>query len=247
MASKQPAGKAAARPGPLRIAVPVGPAPSPVWCVRNSSGEIEGIAVDLARHLAQGLGLDTELIPYASSGAIVADVGSGNWDLAFVPADEERKRHVTFGPNFYIGDSTYLVGEDTGATDLVSIDAEGRTIAGIEGTATLRSARRTLKHATAIGLMTMDEAIARFEDGSVDAIALGRELLVVLQKTLKRRGIVLADSFHSAGSALAVPPGRDATQLGALLEAAKADGTLRTIFDRHGFADLPIAPVASYP
>lgn len=231
----------------LRIAVAVGPALSATWCIRDAAGEIQGVPVDLGRDLAHRLGRDAEIVAYASSGAIVADASSGQWDVAFVPADEERKRQLAFGPNFFLGESTYLVGADTGIADLASVDAAHRTIVGIEGTATLRAARRSLTHAEAIGVETMDEVVALFEAGRADAVALGRESLANLQQSLKRPSTLLAESFHAAGSALAVPLPRDATLLGAQLEAAKADGTLRSIFDRHGLSELPVAPIGSYP
>lgn len=233
--------------GTLRIAVAVGPALSATWCVENDAGEIVGVAADIGRELARRLGLGPALIAYPSSGAIVADGSAGTWDVAFVPADEKRKRQLSFGPNFFLGDSTYLIGNETGIDDLASVDQPGRTIAGIEGTATLRAARRGLRNAATIGLDKLDDVVALFETGSVDAIALGRESLASLQKKLRRSSIVLADSFHSAGSALAVPPDRDPAKLGGLLEAAKSDGTLRAIFDRHGLNDLPVAPLGSRP
>jgi len=231
----------------LRIAVAVGPALSATWCVRDGAGGIKGVAVDLGRELARRLGRAAEIVAYASSGAIVADAAGGQWDVAFVPADEERKRQLSFGPNFFLGESTYLVGANTGVGDLASVDTAGRTIVGIEGTATLRAARRGLKHAKAVGVATMDEVLAMFEAGKADAVALGRESLANLQHSLKRPGTLLNESFHAAGSALAVPPTSDVAGLGVHLEAMKADGALRSIFDRHGLSELPVAPPGSYP
>lgn len=241
--------KAAIAPtGSLRIAVAVGPAASATWSTRDpATGRPQGIAVDLGLAIAERLGIAAELVTYSSSGAIVADAASGNWGMTFIPADEERKLKVIFGPNYFLGESTYLVSVASGIQNIAEVDRAGLTVVGIENTATLRSAIRTLAHATAKGVKTLDEAMQLFREGEADAIALGRESLESLLPKLGAARI-LDGNFHTAGTAVAVPPGRErsAEIIGAHLEAAKADGTVRAIFDRHRLA-APVAPLGSRP
>lgn len=212
-------------------------------------GAIRGVAADLGRCLAAALGVSAELRAYPSSGAIVEDATSGAWDVAFLPADAERKTRLDFGPNYFLGESTLLVAADSRLADIDSVDRPDLKILGIENTATIRSARRVLAQAKVQGVSGLDEAVALFESGAGDALALGREALASLLPRLSRPGRVLPGHFHAAGTALAVPPGRGsaAAVLGGLLEAAKADGTVRGIFDQHGLSEAPVAPAGSRP
>lgn len=233
----------------LVVAVAVGPAKSATWCVERADGEAEGVAADLGRDLGRRLGRPVRFATYASSGKIVADASSGAWDVAFVPADAERKTQVIFGPNYFLGESTFLVADDTSIQRIEEVDRPHISVGGIADTATIRSAARYLKRASLAAISDMPTLVYRYEAGEFDAVALGRESLAGLAGTLTRKGTVLAESFHAAGSALCVPPGRPAAadELGALLEQMKADGTLRRFFDRHGLSDAPVAPAGSRP
>lgn len=242
--------KAAVAPfGRLRIAVAVGPAASATWTTRDpETGKPTGVAVDLGLDIAGRLGIAADLVEYSSSGAIVAAAAKGEWDIAFVPADAERKSQVLFGPNYFLGESTYLVSVASGIGSIEQVDRPGTRVLGIDYTATLRSAVRSLTKATATGVEKLDEAVRRFRTGEVDALALGRESLESLLPQLPG-GRILDGNFHTAGSAVAMPLGREGGVriVGRLLEQAKADGTVRALFDRHGMAGLAVAPLGSHP
>ena len=57
------------------------------------------------------------------------------------------------------------------------VDRAGVRVVGVENTATIRTARRTLKNTQAIGTKGLDEAVEMIKSGQADAIALGRESL----------------------------------------------------------------------
>ncbi len=71
--------------GSLRVAVAVGSAISAVWSRRDAeTGEPRGPTVDLARHIAERLGVPLTLIECASSGEIIETASSGTWDVSNV-------------------------------------------------------------------------------------------------------------------------------------------------------------------
>ncbi|BCJ89640.1 hypothetical protein IZ6_03750 [Terrihabitans soli] len=228
--------------GILRVAVAVGAAKSAVWTRRNDeTGKPEGVTVDLGAELANSLGVPFEIVEHSSSADIVAHANDDVWDVTFVPVDAERKVLVSFGTNYHLGDSTYLVSATSSFRGVADLNQPGVTIAGIEGTATLRSVRRASPAANVIGADATSEVIALFESGKADAIALGRESLRSLEIPGTR---ILDDYYHATGTAVAVPLGRPLARdiVTGFIEKAKANGVLRRIFNANGLAHANVAP-----
>lgn len=229
--------------GTLRVAIAVGAAISAVWCARDASGAPRGVTVDLARALAARTGLALTLVEYESSGAIMQAASSGAWDAAFAPVDAQRRTQADFGPAYFLGESTYLVRDASPIRTIADVDDPAVRVVGVEGTATLRSAHRTLTHTTPHGVGGLDDALALFRAGAADAVALGRESLLSLLPDMPD-GRILDGHFHAAGTAVAVPLGHKealavVTQF---LEQAKADGTVRAAFDANGMTTAAVAP-----
>jgi polar amino acid transport system substrate-binding protein len=233
--------------GQLRVAIAVGSAVSAVWATRdNGTGEPRGPTVDLARLLAARIGAPLELVEYPSSGAIIEAAPSGAWDVSFTPVDAERKKVVDFGPNYFLGESTYMVPDGSRINSIEEVDQNGVRVYGVENTATIRSARRTLTRTTATGLSSLDEALAKFRKGEVDALALGKESLRSLLPQFPGARM-LGGHFHAAGTAVAVPKGnRLALEVfSRIIEELKSDGTVRRIFDHNGMESATVAPAGS--
>ena len=234
--------------GRLRVAIAVGPAASALWATRDAAtGRPRGVTVDLGTALAERLGVPLELVVHNSSGDIIAAADKDVWDVAFTPVDAERKQHVDFGPNYFLGESTYLVAPGSSIQTIAEVDRSGVRVIGVENTATVRSARRTLKNIDAVGVASLDEALAMLLAGEADAVALGRESLQsLLAKVPGAR--ILAGAFHEAGTAVAVRKNKPAAlaYVTDFIEAAKADGTVRRAFDDNGMAESAVAPPGSH-
>jgi polar amino acid transport system substrate-binding protein len=231
--------------GILRVGLAVGAAQSPTWARRNEkSGKPEGVTVDLGIALANYLGVPFKLVEHSSSADIIDHADKDSWDVTFVPVDAERKKRVTFGTNYHLGDSTYLVRASSPFQSVADLNRPDVTVAGVEGTATLRSARRASSAANVIATDSASEVIALFEAGKADGIALGRDSLRSLEMAGTR---ILDDSFHATGTAVAVPLGRmqACDIVTKFIETAKADGSLRRIFDANGLKHADVAPVNS--
>jgi polar amino acid transport system substrate-binding protein len=233
--------------GRLRVGIAVGDAASAVWARRDAqTGIPAGPTVDLAGIFAQQAGVAPALVEYGSSGEIIEAAASGNWDISFTPVDAQRMTAVDFGPNFALGESTYMVPSGSTIGDVAEVDRPGTRIFGVENTATIRAARHSLKNTTAIGLVSLKDVLDKFRAGEADAIALGRESLLSLLPDFPGAR-VLAGKFLSSGTALAVPKGNSValTVFTAILEDLKADGTIRAIFDKHGLTNSMVAPIGS--
>ena len=129
---------------------------------------------------------------------------------------------------------------------IADVDREGVRVLGVENTATIRSARKSLVNTTAIGVSSLDEALEKFRNGEADAIALGKESLRSLLPQFP--GARMLDGhFHAAGTAVAVPKGHiEALEIfSRIIEDLKCDGTVRRIFDAHGMGAATVAPAGS--
>lgn len=232
--------------GKLRVGVGVGASPSAFWAVKDpATGQPRGVTVDLANALAQKLRAPLQLVVYPNSGEVVSAGPKGEWDVAFMPEDAERRKLVDFGPAYYLSTSTYLARGGSGINSLADVDRPGVRVAGIADTTTARTAISQLKNTALMSFRTVDEVMARMKAGDIDAIALGRESLQGLAPQIPGSKI-LEGYFHAAGTAIAVPKGKPAALAYAtrFIEEAKRDGTVRKALDNVGLKDAPVAPPA---
>ncbi|MGG5811223.1 transporter substrate-binding domain-containing protein [Falsiroseomonas sp. CW058] len=233
--------------GTLRVGIGVGPAASAFWALRQPDGSPRGVTVTLAEEAARRLGLPLQVVAFPSSGAVTEAGASAppGWDLSFMPVDAERAARVAFGPDYYLSVSTYLVAGNSPLRHADDANRDGVRVGGVAGTTTLRAAQRAHPRATFVATAGLDEMVAKFQAGEVDAVALGRESLESLLPRLSGARIV-DGHFHALGTAVAVPRGRPLALAWAtaFIEAAKADGTVRRALDGVGIGG-PVAPAGS--
>jgi polar amino acid transport system substrate-binding protein len=167
--------------GRLRVGIAVGPAISAVWAMRDEkTGQPHGVTVDLGAAIAKRLAIPVDYVEFGSSGKIIEAAAEGRWDIAFTPVDAERKKVVAFGPNYFLGESTYMVPAQSPIATIADVDKPSVQVVGVENTATIRSARKSVRQAQVIGVGDLEEAATMFADGRASAIALGRESLLSL-------------------------------------------------------------------
>lgn len=233
--------------GTLRVGIAVGPSVSPLWTARDAkTGKPHGVTVDLGTALAQKLGVPVEMIEHSSSGEITNAVDKDTWDVGFMPVDEERKTKLAFGPNYSLGESTYLVAPGSTIRTIEEVDRPGVRVVGVENTTTIRAARRTLKQATVTGTKGADEILGLLRDGKADAVALGRDSLEDITKMVPGTR-VLDGHFWAVGTAIAVARNKPAAlaYVSEFIEQAKADGTVQRAFDASGLKSATVAPAGS--
>jgi polar amino acid transport system substrate-binding protein len=229
--------------GKLRAGIAYAPAKTPVFVTKDALGQVEGVGLDLAKALARSLGVEVELYVAATTGELTDASTAGRIDIGFTPVDEERKQRVDFSPPYFIIESTYLVTAASGITTPEQVDRPEVTVAGIAGSTTIRAAGRTLKHAKIAPLKSVADAMAMMQAGTAQALALSRDAMPALQKTLPGSR-VLDGAFQVTGVAMSVPKNRPAAlaYVTRFIEKAKADGTVRRAFDAAGLQDLTVAP-----
>lgn len=230
--------------GSLRVAIATAPAVSTFFSTLDSAtGRPRGVAVDLGADLALKLGVPVTYVHYRNSGDLTAGATRGEWDVSFMPVDEERARVVDFGPAYNLFESTYLVPATSTIRTLAEVDQPGVRIAVIGNTTTGRSAERQIKRGSLRSYRTVDELRDALAGNNVDAVGLSTTSLRMLAAMLPGARI-LDGSFHSTANAVAVPKNRPAALafVSEYIEAAKASGEVRRAFDRAGLTDAVVAP-----
>lgn len=212
--------------GRLRVAINLGNA----MLARQAGpdGELGGLSVLLARHLAERLELPLDLLPYRAAGEVVADAGRQRWDLAFLARDPERARTIAYSAPYARIEGCYLVAADSPCHGNAQLDRPGMRIAVGRGAAYDLYLSRTLQRAQLIRAATTPGAVALFLEQGLDAAAGIRGPL--RQWAATRPGFrLLEENFMIIEQALAVPRGEDdaiVAGLDALLAELRQQGLL---------------------
>jgi polar amino acid transport system substrate-binding protein len=229
--------------GKLRVGVAYAPAPTPIFVAKDAAGDVRGVPRDLGNALAKSLGVPVELVVTATTGELTDACTSGAIDIAFMPADAERRARVDFSPPYFVIESTYLATGPSAIKTLAEVDRPEVTVVGIAGSTTMRAAGRSLKSAKVVPAKSVDEAMGMMKAETAQAFALTHDALPTLQKQLPGSHI-LDGAFQTTGVAIAVQKDRPAAlaYVKDFIESAKADGTVRRAFDDAGLNRLPVAP-----
>ncbi|MCJ2054681.1 transporter substrate-binding domain-containing protein [Methylobacterium sp. J-070] len=232
-----------APPGTLRVGVAEAPTPGVLFVRRGADGTPQGVTVDLARDLAQSVGVPVAFTVFPNTGEITEVTNAGLIDVTFMPIDEARRQKVDFGPGYYNLESTYLVTEAAGVSDVEGVDRPGMRVVGIAGSTTLRASARTLKMTKPVPVGSVAEAIERLRSGQADALALARDQLRAVQP-LVPSSRVATGSFQQTLIAVAVPKERAVAlaYLDTWMNEAKRSGLVRQIFDAQGLREDVVAP-----
>jgi polar amino acid transport system substrate-binding protein len=229
--------------GKLRAGVAFAPSPSPLFVVKDADGAPRGVTVDLARALADQLGVPLELTVAPNTGELVDSLEAGRIDVSFMPVDDERRKRIAFGPVYFEVESTYMVTQASGIKTVAEVDRPGVRVVGIANTTTIRAAGRTLKNTTVTAAQSIGEAIEMMTGGKAEAFALSRDSLPPFVAKLPGSRIV-EGGFQFTGIAIAVGKGRPEAlaAVTAFLDAAKESGAVQDAFARAGLAHLAVAP-----
>jgi polar amino acid transport system substrate-binding protein len=234
--------------GKLRVGVAIASTAGAGNVAREGSSGYRGVAVDLGAELAEELGVQAEYVPYANSGALTDAAAGGDWDVAFIPVDAERKKLLEFGSAHIVLQSTYLVAPGSPIKTLADVDQAGVRVAGVENTASGRAAQASLKTVTMTFVKSGDALFELLKSGNADAISQSRESLTALSAKLPGSR-VLDGAYLNSYVAIAVPKGKAAAlaYASAFVDAAIASGSVRRALDRIGMQSSVVPPPGTKP
>lgn len=230
--------------GNLRIAIAVAPTPSPFFAaIDPATGGPAGVTVSLGLAMAREFDIPAELVSYPNSGELTEAAANGEWDVAFMPKDEERAKKVDFGPAYFIIESTYLVHAGSPIRSIAEVNRPGIRVIGIANTTTVRSVRRTAPQATVEEVRSVGEMLEMARSGQADAFALSHDAFASLLPQVPGAR-VLDGHFQAVGVCVAVPKNRPVAlrYVGGFVERGKGSGLIRRALNGAGFNDALVAP-----
>ncbi len=235
--------KAFAPTGVLRASLNVG---NPVLANRDASGKPFGISIDLARKLAERLGVELEMIVNETAGKSVATMESGKADIGFFAIDPERGKDVSFTAPYVLIEGFYLVRNTSPIAGNAQVDVPGVKIVVGKGSAYDLFLTRTIKQAEIVRAESSQAVVRTFLDQGIDVAAGVRQQLEADTRGMDNVRL-LGERFMVIRQAMGVPKSRGpqaAAFLRTFVEEMKADGVVQDSMVRHGIKGAGVAPAA---
>ena len=153
-----------------------------------------------------------------------------------------------FGNGYHLLQSTLLIAPGSAIASVPETNTTGTAIGGVANTATFRAAINATPNATHIEFVKVDLAAQAMLEGRIQAIALSRESLGGLARTIPGSRI-LDDAFLNSSTAVCVPKGRPValSYASEFIEEAKSSGLVRRALDDMGLTESQVAPAGMKP
>ncbi|MBI2179694.1 MAG: ABC transporter substrate-binding protein [Deltaproteobacteria bacterium] len=229
--------------GKLRVGINYG---NPVLATRDAvSGELRGVAVDLALELGRRVGVPADLVAFESAGKMFDAVKASAWDVAFLAVDPGRADEIDFTAAYIEIEGTYLVPPGSPLRAIADVDREGVRIGVSANSAYDLYLSRSIQHARLVRAPTPDAAFELILTGTVDVIAGVRQHLIANAGKLPGAR-VLEGRFMAIEQALGIPKGRDAgaKYLREFIEDVKASGLVARAIEKAGVRGVTVPPKA---
>src|SRR5918996_862729 len=85
---------------------------------RDAAGDPEGVAPDMARAIAERLGVPVKLVPFRTPGELADEAGKDIWDIGLIGAEPQRAEKIAFTAAYCEIEATYLVPAGSPITDI---------------------------------------------------------------------------------------------------------------------------------
>ena len=138
---------------------------------RSGNGDPAGVSPDMARAIADRLGVPVQYVPYPRPGELADAVGSNAWDIGLIGAEPQRAEKIAFTAAYAEIEATYLVPAGSPITSLAEVDRPGVRIAVTARAAYDLWLERNIRQATLVRTDSIDSAFRRFADEGLEVLA----------------------------------------------------------------------------
>jgi polar amino acid transport system substrate-binding protein len=210
-----------------------------------ATGELRGVAADLARALAARIKVELQPIEYTRPGLVLEGASANAWDVAFLVLDPSRNNDADSSSPYMESDFTLLVPAGSAIHKFADADQNGIRIGVPRGDAVDLRLTRLVSNAVLVRVDNQGAGADLLRAGQVNAYAAPRPALLEMSSRLAGSQ-VLEDSFATISFAAFVPKGHDehAAYIGEFLEEAKGSGLIKRFIDAAGLRGIKIAPPA---
>ncbi|MFT5090498.1 MAG: polar amino acid transport system substrate-binding protein [Candidatus Latescibacterota bacterium] len=213
---------------------------------KKTTGDPEGVSPDIARAVADRLGVEVEYITYPTPGDLSDAAVEDIWDIGNIGAEPERAKTIAFTAAYAEIEATYLVPANSPIQSVDEVDREGIRI-GVYG----RSAYGLwlsdhIENAELIKTDGVDSSFDIFVERKLEVLAgLRPRLSKDVEKLPGAR--ILDGQFSAVQQAIGTKPERTvaAAFLREFVEQAKTSGLVESLINKHGVVGrLTVAPPA---
>jgi polar amino acid transport system substrate-binding protein len=203
----------------------------------TAAGEPQGVAPDMAREIAERLGVAVAYVPFASPSQVADAAGADAWDIALIAAEPARAESIAFSAAYVEIEASYLVPESASFESVEDVDRPGVRIAVSAGTAYDLYLARSLEHAELQRAKGQAGAVDLFVTEKLDALAGLRPALNRQVGELPGTRI-LEGRFTAVQQAIGTKPENlaGAAFLQKFVAEAKASGLVARLIELHGVA-----------
>ncbi len=206
-----------------------------------ASGELHGVAPDLAREIGQRVGMPVELVGFESAGKMFSALKAKAWDVAFLAIDPLRAGEIDFTAPYVEIEGTYLVPAGSPLRTVADVDREGIRVGASAGSAYDLFLSRSLQHAQLVRASSPGAAFELIASGKVDVLGGVRQTLVANAAKLPGSRI-FEDRFMAIQQALGIPRGHEqgAKYLREFIEDVKATGFVARAIEKAGVRGVSV-------
>jgi polar amino acid transport system substrate-binding protein len=227
--------------GRLRASINLG---NPILAGRDAAGEPAGVSIDLARELAQRLGLELKLVVFDTAGKSVDAVTNEEADVGFFAIDPLRGAGIHFTEPYVLIEGCYLVANDSPLQSNDEVDRASTRVAVGKGSAYDLYLTRELKAAEIVRAPSSPTVVDTFVEQRLDVAAgVKQQLEADAMRYPGHR--LLPGRFMVIRQAMGCPKRRGdeaATYLRNFVEYMKAQGFIAEALQRHRIAGAAVAP-----
>ncbi|WIM10379.1 ABC transporter substrate-binding protein [Enhydrobacter sp.] len=212
---------------------------------RSANGDPEGVSPDMARAIADRLGVPVKYVSFKSPGELADQAGNNVWDIGNIGAEPQRAEKIAFTAAYCEIEATYMVPKGSPITTIADVDRKGVRIAVSARSAYGLWLENNIRNATLVQVAGLDAAFNKFVDDKLDVLAGLRPGL--LKDIEKLPGARILDGKFSAvqqavGTARVNAAG--AAFLAEFVEEAKRSGLVARLIEKHKVKGLSVAPPA---
>jgi polar amino acid transport system substrate-binding protein len=212
---------------------------------RAANGDPEGVSPDMARAIADKLGVPLQLMPFKSPGELADQAEKNVWDIGNIGAEPQRAQKIFFTAAYCEIEATYMVPAGSPITSIAEVDRKGVRIAVTARAAYCLWLENNIKNATLVQVAGADGAYNKFVDENFEVMAGLRPGLI--KDVAKLPGAKILDGQFSAVQQAVGTPRKNtvaAEFLTAFVEDAKKSGLVASFIEKHKVKGLSVAPLA---
>lgn len=214
---------------------------------RTEDGSPDGVSPDMARAIAQRIGVPVSLVPFRTPGEVADAADADMWDIALIGAEPQRAERIAFTDAYVEIEATYLVPAGSPIRSVEDVDRPGNRIAVAARSAYDLWLERNIGQAELVRSQGLDGSFETFVERGLEALAGLRPRLT--EDVGRLPGARILDGrFTAVQQAIGVHRSRPeaATFLAGFVEEAKASGLVESLIRRHGVTGrLTVAASAS--